>query len=343
MDLEVGASLREVDRSEFGRLGRRGGVRTSYDRLLQRESDRRFDVRYLRVRDGQELVGLLPLYAPVAPRLLDAAYDPAHWAEASTPIRPDRAVLLVAGSGDLRSSLLIAESHRAPAHMRTILDQVFGVATDLERDCVVFPYLDQTDRGMINDAHPGAVQWSALGREAVFDQDPNPTDGSRHRASKVAYVLRRDARLIEAAGTEARTTGWSEVEADATQLIADNNARHGQRDHPQFVHMRHREWDACENADLVVFAARAGAVRGYLTAVVWEDELDLYEIGLTPDADPARTPVYLSLLIHQPRAFAETHGLRRIRAGLGSESPKSSRGARMVPVFGGVAEPGLGG
>lgn len=226
--------------------------------------------------------------------------------------------------------------------MRVALDHVQHIAGDLGRSRLVLPYLDEADRDLIEAANPGMVRWFALGREAIFDRITDGPGSGWHRSSKVGYVLRRDQRLIDDAGTGSCTAVWSDVEAEASRLISDNNVRHGQRDHAEFVKMRHREWDECENAELVVFAARAGSVRGYLSAVAWQDELDLYEVGLSAHEGPApaRTPVYLSLLIHQPRAFAELHGLRRIRAGLGSETPKSSRGARMVAVYGGVAAVG---
>src|SRR5262249_34661327 len=107
-------------------------------------------------------------------------------------------------------------------------------------------------------------------------------------------------------------------------------------DHPEFAAMRYQQWELCPSVRLVVFRAATSGVSGVLTALVWRNDLELYEIGLTGTEGPHRLAVYLSLMFHQPFAFARQEKLNNIRAGTASEVPKSSRGATLRNLYGGV-------
>jgi hypothetical protein len=131
---------------------------------------------------------------------------------------------------------------------------------------------------------------------------------------------------------------WPEAEEEASKLIAEHNSRKGTPDHPEFVRFRYAEWQQCEGVELVVFAARAHAVSGVLTALVSKDELELCDIGLVGEEGPARLAAYLDLVFHHPVAFARSRGLPNIRVGFGAEVPKKSRGAVFEDLYGGVLD-----
>jgi hypothetical protein len=85
-----------------------------------------------------------------------------------------------------------------------------------------------------------------------------------------------------------------------------------------------------------VFTARSPVVTGVETAVLWNNELDLREIGLAGEEGADRRAAYLDLVFRQPIAFAQSRRLRRIRLGMGAEMVKTGRGAVLQDLHGGV-------
>ncbi|HEV2452090.1 MAG TPA: hypothetical protein VGS62_09195, partial [Streptosporangiaceae bacterium] len=179
------------------------------------------------------------------------------------------------------------------------------------------------------------IAWAPLGPEAHIRGLLDP-DWESSLPKRVRYNLRHDRELVATAGIVSGQSSWSGIEDAASELIAKHNIRKGQPDHPEFVRMRHQQWADCAQAELIVFTARSPAVTGVETAVVWKDELDLREIGLTGDEGADRRAAYLDLVFRQPIAFARTHGLRRIRLGMEVDRVKAGRGAVMQDLYGGV-------
>jgi hypothetical protein len=201
----------------------------------------------------------------------------------------------------------------------------------------VFPYAFPEAKRVLSEAAGHAISWTRLAREAHL---PGVSDLSweKSQKSRIRYVLRRDRNLISAAGVTVTVHGWPEVEDSACELIAAHNARKGEADHPEFVRLRHREWDECPGVQLLAFAARAGNIAGVLTAFAWNGELELYEIGLSGEEGPDRIAAYLALLFHEPMRFAQSRGLRTIRAGTAAETAKAARGAMFRGLYGGVLD-----
>lgn len=318
--------------SEFEALDRLAGAAGSLGRLRQVEQDGRWRTRYLRATRGTEVVATVPVYTSTGDAWPDAAYDPRGWGLAADLVRSlsaDRC-LVVGGVYDRRSSLPVRlDDHGWNAH--DLLVAVARVAA-AEGRALIFPYAYGRARHALDAAADG-IGWTRLARESHFRDigDPDRPIGSRVRG-----VLRRDHRLIEAAKLDASMVSWADAEPVAAPLIAEHNTRMGAPDHPEFVKMRYRQWSECAGVELVVFSVAAPSVAGVLTAVVWHDQLELYEIGLPECQDGVRIAVYLDLMFHQPLAYARQRGLRHMRAGTEAETPKHSRGAVFEDLFGGV-------
>jgi hypothetical protein len=323
---------------DFDALNGDAGAAGCYDRITERQQDSRWRTRYVRITGQGRLLAAIPVFASTVKTWRDPDYDPVSWQPASTPaerLTPDRA-LLVGGSADQRSSLHVAPGPQHPALAESALRLTAALAAAEGRG-LVFPYFSEAARDTLTAASAGRIAWRVLAREAHFGNILDPRREDR-LSSRVRGVLRHDRRLLAQADLTGQVTSWPDMAAEAADLIAAHNIRKGKPDHPEFVHMRYQQWEQCRSIRLVVFTAAASDVSGLLTALVWRDDLELYEIGLTGSEGPHRLAVYLSLLFHQPFAFARQEKLRNIRAGTAGEIPKSSRGATLRNLYGGVLD-----
>lgn len=324
---------------EFNALNTMAGAAGSHARMSQREADPRWRVRYVRWLEAGRLRAGLPVYQCRGPAWPDRAYDPSAW-EWPDGVQGDGAPgrgLQVGGCSDLRTALHV-DREAEPGHWRRLLAAIATLAegdTDGDGNFIVLPYVYQDNKDALAQASMGHIAWAELGREAHLDGVAAP-DWEERLSSRVRYVLRRDRRLIAEAGVRGRVCRWAEIADSACALIAEHNTRKGKIDHPDFVRLRHDEWDECPSVELLVFSVRAGAVSGVLTAFIWNGQLELYEIGLGGDAGADRLAAYLSLVFHEPLRLARSRGLAHIRAGRAAELAKGARGARFVHLYGGV-------
>lgn len=333
-------SIDDVPPEDFDALDRAAGVAGCHGRVRQRQADGRWLASYLCCFDSGRLAAAVPVYACRGRSWPDPAYDPAGW-DLPPDARSEHSAgdcLVIGGFGDLRSALHVDDSARQRPRLRQILAAITAFAAARQR-YLIFPYFDAAAAMALTAASGGGIKWAPLAREARY-ADVHEPDWERCMPSRVRGVLRRDRRLMQACNLTTSVTDWHAVEENASELIASHNVRKGQRDHPEFVRMRHAEWSQCAGVELLVFAVSSPAIRGFLTALAWKDELELYEVGLTGEDGRERLAAYLSLLFHQPRDFAASRGLRTIRAGLAAEVPKSSRGALFTDLSGGVLNAG---
>lgn len=341
METALVEDLADAGAAEFDTLDRSAGAAGCYHRLRQRQADRRWVVRYLLATDGGGLAAAVPVCRYRGKAWHSRHYDVTAWPLPGGP-RADlipAACLLVGGCTDGRSSLHVRRDGGHPA-LRRLVAELAALAAAEDR-CLVFPFLTGADRLALTEATGGRVAWTPLRRDAQLrrrgDAGWDASLGSRARGT-----LRRDRTLIEAAALDRSTHRWPEVADETSALIADHNARKGEPDHPEFARLRYAEWEQCEGVDLVVLRAVADGVTGVLTALVWQDELQLCEIGLTPADRPHRLAAYLDLVFHRPLALARDRGLRTIRVGSAAEVPKRSRGAVFEELYGGVLDrPGI--
>ncbi|MGH3374697.1 MAG: hypothetical protein ACRDP6_08150 [Actinoallomurus sp.] len=349
--------IADVGQEEFDALDRTAGAAGCHGRLAQRQADGRWQVSYLRARLDGRLTAMIPVYACRSRTWPDPAYDAGTWDLPTAPregrdaaydagtldlpmesreSRDPGHCLLVGGCADVRSALHAGLPESGPDTARLLLARLAGHAAAQDK-CLVFPYMDTATKAALAEAGDGGIAWTVLRREARLSGVLNP-EWERELGSRVHGVLRRDQRLIEAAALHRSQPAWADIADEAGELIAEHYVRKGEPDHPEFVRLRHAEWDQCDGVELVVFATAVDDVRGVLTALVWEDELELRDIGLTVSDSPHRLAAYLDLLFHRPLEFARARGLRTIRAGHGAEVPKRSRGAVFQDLYGGVLD-----
>jgi hypothetical protein len=335
MSIQITSDLSDEDREQFDQLDNSAGSSSCYQRMLQRHTDGRWHARYLRWREGGQLRALVPLYRSRGTSLPDPAYDPANWAWPNQPAdKSGQEYLLVGGCADYRTGLHADAGARAPAELRRLLTRAAQAASE-DGLCLAFPFMYSDAMGILAEVTSGAATWTLLGREAWIRGLAAP-DWEEQLPSKVRYVLRRDRRLIREAGLLSGVTTWPEVKDWASILIAEHNIRKGQFDQPDFVHVRYEEWQRTSQVELIAFTVTDGDFRGVLTALIWQDQLELYEIGLSGRESPGRLAAYLALLFHLPFNLAADRGLAEIRAGLAAEIPKNSRGAELVDLYGGI-------
>lgn len=338
MDLAMIADIAEVTQEDFAALDNRAGAGACYQRLRQRQADMRWRVNYLRAVENGCLKAAIPVYACRAKAWPHPAYNAATWqlpghvGDATAPGQ----CLLVGGCSDARSSLHVEFANGEMYELRALMTEVARFAVRQNR-CLVFPYLGITAMKALNEATDNEIVWRMLRAEAIMHDVSDPNWESRI-SSRVRGVLRRDRRLIATADLRTAIYPWSEIEDEAAILIADHNTRKGAGDHPEFARLRYGEWLECEGIELIVFRAAAAGVTGVLTALVWNDELELCEIGLTGCESPRRLAAYLALIFHMPFEFARSRCLRTVRAGFGAEMAKGSRGATFEELHGGVLD-----
>ncbi|MFV2088602.1 hypothetical protein [Micromonospora sp. LOL_021] len=326
-------TLSDLDPQPFDALDPSIGTAGTHSRLLGLERDTRWTTRYSVVHDTEGIAAATPIYLCGASRWLDPAYDPAVWAsgrEASETWQPRRTVVL-AGRADLRSSLHVAPRARTPWVLRALLQDAADVAGVQH---VAIPYIFDHDRRFLNIYAGPALRWRQLGAEASFY--PPFADLTR-LPSKIRSVLKRDLAAIRRHEVVSRVDDWTnrrpeELEADV-YLIAAHKARFGLPDHPELVALRMSHWTRVSHVQPLVFHARTAHIEGVLTALLWSNELELHELGLSGEPSRERQAVYAELVFHAPMRFAASHGLTRIRAGLEASTAKYVRGATLAPVF----------
>jgi hypothetical protein len=335
LDIALTGRIADIPEEQFDHLDPAVGVVDCYARVKQREADGRWHVTYVHGTDGGQTTAAVPLYASSSPDWSDPAYDPRTWA-LPPAVREDctAARCLVVGNYEDRCSGLHVEcSAREPRRLRPILAAMARAAASQDR-CLSFPYFSATARDALSAAC-GRIEWARLGREAHIRDLADPGWESA-QPKRIRYNLRHDRDLIAAAAIISRQYSWPEIEDTACELIAEHNIRKGQPDHLEFVRMRHQQWADCPRAELVVFTARSPAVTGVETAVIWNNELDLREIGLAGDEGADRRAAYLDLVFRQPIHFAQSRGIRQIRLGMEAEMVKTGRGAVLQDLHGGV-------
>lgn len=334
MPIEVVDSITSTNPQEFDALDASAGAVGCYEHLRQREADRRWLVTYLRWIDDGTLMALIPLYWHRG-RTWPAKYDPSSWQLPEESRREfASAALLVGGCSDGRSGLHVAPAHRNGEQLRYMLAAAARQAAE-HGVGLVFPFVYSEIRNGLDEAASGAITWALLAREAHVRGISDPEWESKQK-SRVRYVLRRDRRLMAAAGVKTEIGNWADLEDSASDLIASHNIASGRADHAEFVRMRYREWAECPGVQLVVFSSTAGDISGVLTALTWNNQLELCEVGISGQEGPDRLAVYIALLFHEPIKFAQSAGLTNMRAGIFAETPKSARGAVFENLYGGV-------
>jgi hypothetical protein len=336
VDVGLTGHIAGIPEDQFDRLDPAVGMLGCHAKVRQREADGRWRVTYVHGTDSGQLKAAIPLYASRMADWHDPAYDPRAWALPETVSKDCTASsCLMVGSFEERCSGLHVEcSAREPGQLRQILVAMAQAAAGQDRH-LSFPYFTSAARNALSEAADGHIAWVVLGREAnMLDVAQPGWEASLPR--RVRYNLRHDRELIAAAGITSGLCSWSEIADTACELVAKHNIEKGYLDHPEFVRARQRRWTGCPEAEIVVFTATSPLVTGLVAGVRWNDELILTELGLTGDEGAARRAVYLDLAFHEPIAFAQSHGLRRIRYGLEAEKVKAGRGAVLHDVHGGV-------
>ena len=336
MDIDLIGHVADIPEVQFDRLDPAVGVLACHAKVKQREADGRWRVTYIHGTDEGQTKAAIPLYASHMADWSDPAYDPRTWALPPT-VREDctAARCLVVGSYEDRcSGLHVACSAREPRQLRPLLAAMAQAAASQDRH-LSFPYFSSGARDAISAATSGRIAWALLGREAHI-RDLSDPGWEASLPKRVRYNLRHDRELIEAAAITGGQCSWPEIEDIASELIARHNIGKGQPDHPEFVRARHRTWADFPQAELLVFTVRSPVVTGVETAVLWNNELVLREIGLAGDQGADRRAAYLDLVFCQPIRFAQSRGLRQIGFGMAAEKVKAGRGAVLQDLHGGV-------
>ncbi|WP_435129032.1 hypothetical protein [Actinacidiphila sp. bgisy144] len=334
-DIHFTSAIADFDRQQFDALDRTAGFASSYSRLLQKERDARWSSRYLEWTDGSRLRAAIPVYRSRMKAWPDPGYDPRSWGlpdGAGDGCSPE-ATLMVGGCGDRRTGLHV-DPDATPGQLHGLLIELARLAAEEER-CLAFPYVYTEARNVLAAASHDRIVWTGLGREAhMFGlSDPRWESGL---PSKVRNTIHRDRRKIAAVPMAVSRARWDEVSAWAAELISLHYAGKGTSERPEFVDLRYSELQENPDIDLFVFTAQSSGIRGVQTIVAWEDELEVYDVGLDGEEGGERFALYVNLLFQLPFAYARARGIDHVRLGAKAETPKAARGAVFQDYHGGV-------
>lgn len=335
------STIADLDQKQFDSLDRTAGFASSYARLRQKEQDPRWIGRYLVWTEDSLLRAVVPAYRSRMDSWPDAAYDPRSWGlpdgvgQECSP----KAALLVGGCGDRRTGLHVDPEARTPDVLRSLLVELARLAAD-DDQCLAFPYLHPDARNALAAAADDRIVWAEMASEAHVLGLSDP-DWESKLPRKVRQTFRQDRRRIATVPvTEGVPDGvpWDEVRAWAAELISEQHAVKGNPEMPEFVNFRYSELQENPDLDVFVFTARSPNLRGVTTVVVWEDEMEVCEVGLHGENSEERLAVYVSVGFHQPFRYAQARGINHIRYGSTSEGPKAARGAVFTQCHGGLLD-----
>jgi len=336
MAIDFTLTITDFDQQQFDSLDRRAGFASSYSRLRQKELDPRWLSRYLGWFDGHLLRAAIPVYRPRMKSWPDPAYDPRSWNlpdGAGDECSPG-ASLMVGGCGDRRTGLHADAEARTPGRLRRLLVELAGVAAEEDR-CLVFPYMYTPAKEALAAAAEDRIAWAGLGREAHVFGLSDPQWESR-LPSKVRNTLRRDQRKIATVPMTVGEASWGEVHSWAAELISSHMAGKGHQEISEFVSLRYSDLESDPDVGLMAFTAESAGLRGVQTILLWQGEMEVYEVGLTGDDSDERFALYVNLLFHLPFQYAQARGIDHIRLGSMAETPKAARGAVFEDYYGGV-------
>jgi hypothetical protein len=231
--------------------------------------------------------------------------------------------VLVGGRDGLASSLHLAPEARSERMFPLI---IAGLAEIYQRrdQLLAFPFFPIDELQAIQ--HSGlSLDIRAEGSDARLDALFG--DWTHTMRSKVRSTLRHDAVEAHRLGITTSISTWAEVIDWAAPLIAEHNRLKGFADHPRLVHYRVRQWERCDDMEILTFIAATHGAAGVIVAVVWRDWMNLQEIGLPSGAGLVRRCLYAQLLTHLPLAAGSERGVRWLRAGAEATTAKAARGA----------------
>jgi hypothetical protein len=328
------SALAAIPADAFNALTHSSGAAGSYGRLCQLEQDPRWETRYVAVTDDDQLVSVIPLYRARMSYWPDPAYAPGTWLDDSAAMTPDQ-VVLVGGRRDFLTGL----HHAAGMRLADVLSTIAASAMDWFGDDVylALPFIFEPEAISLDAG--SILTWRLIGHEARFTV-PFPQASDLALPAKVRKHLRRDDRARARHGVVSEVTSWARANKDmrAARLIAEHNMRLGTADHEMLAEVRMSEWARLDDVELVAFEAHADSDQadGVVTALVWQDQLELFDIGLSGAPGEPRFAVYSELIFNAPFAFATRRGLRVITTGLATETAKAARGALLTPLVYGI-------
>jgi hypothetical protein len=335
MTTTIGPTIDLISAAGFDNMNRIGAA-GSHGRLRALEDDPRWDSAYVLSERAGALVGATPMYRCRAGAWPDVAYAAETWNRSFAAASPAKSVLM-GGRSDLQSSVFLSDDAVTEELVRSVTRRCAEWAGDSEY--LLLPYFSGPDWTALSESLGSTVSWQCVGHEASF-LAPFPTAPGVQLPRRVRQTLSRDDRNSRSHGIEARVTSWDEANLSgvAAQLIAEHNARFGSADHSVLVESRMAAWQQTPGIDLLVFHAwSATGSDGFVTALVWRDTLELFEIGLCGEPGAERHSLYVELVFRAPMAFAAENELRCITTGLAAGVPKAARGASFSPVYCGVA------
>jgi hypothetical protein len=241
---------------------------------------------------------------------------------------------MVGGCLDRRTGLHVDAEGRTPRDLRELLVRIAKVAAD-EDLCLTFPFVYSDVKDALAAATDGRIVWSQLAREAHFF-GLSDVQWESTLKQKARNSLRHDRSMIASVPMVVKRIASDEVEPWVFELIAHQNSRKGEYELSEFVDYRYSVWQENPDIDLMVFTAELPDLRGVSTMLFSQDEIEVYEVGLTGDESNERLAVYLNLLFHLPIQYAKARGIDHIRLGSRAEYSKAARGAVFRELHGGM-------
>lgn len=296
-------------------------------RLASLERDPRFETQYVVAsRDGSPIVAI-SLAWPRHASWPDADYDPSRQFGGS---RSANDYVLVGGRSDFRCETLtvLDQSQLVSAGTLALLHRTAQVCSARGRRAVLMYSGDSSLLARAARSCPGTHDVEIAQRFSIDDVGGGWEDYLSRLDGRRRRVVRRDVRDIESAQMESRVTTWDEVLPWAPDSVAAVNSAYGPS-HPALVRRRLDTWSSDPDSEPVAFVCgRAGCAPDAVSlGWIYDDTLELYEVGLPPVGSPDRLLRYLEVMFYAPLRMMWTRRLRRLDLALASGKTKTLRGA----------------
>jgi uncharacterized protein len=296
-------------------------------------------VKYVQVTDGEEALGLLPVYPE--PGAAGSGYSLAELAGASAA--PGTA-WLCGNRRAYRNEILLASLSAASGTGQKALAMLTAAVQEAgphaNRPWLAFPYLSRDYAEVLCDTLPHSVPLLSK-LDANIDIDGRSFDEYvRDLGSKQAGEVRREMQRFERAGYTVDIERLADCWYEAGPLVANVQRRYGHDDTPESCRNGlRRQAELLGGLDVVFTARRGGRLVAVTVCYEWNGTLASRVVGFDyPSLAGAMEYFYLNF--YRPLEYACARGLTRILLGTGSEQAKQRRGACLTGLWTVIAAAG---
>ena len=337
LTVQVCGGAADIDAADWQAVTAGRGFYSSPRWLALIEADSRYDVWYLVVRNGIEVLAVLPVYldAGVVQAGVDAFYDPGT--VFGTALRaPDRwrPALLAGGRAGYDTDLLLRPGLPTPLR-RQVLAALTGRLSKLARawgvDVTALMYLSGEDAAELAPVTGAPPLLTTVGAGIPLDGcttfDDYLAGLSGHRRRRVGSEIRE----FEKGPFTVRHVRLSDAVDRIAALLAEHHGRYGIADTPAMLgghFAQHAEH--LDDLSHVLLCEDTGITVGALLIYEWDQVWYARAVGFA-DGLRGQASAFFNLVYYLPIRAAIERGIRGYEVGPSTIGAKVKRGAVLTP------------